>query len=380
MKEIVQLMEEWQLNAGDLRERMYRAPTPQERERWHGLWLLAQGWSAIQVAEALDREPHTIGNWLANFRRGGAQGLVFEQTGGSPPVLNWGQQNQLKSAVQNPPGEAGVELSNWNWKVVRQFLKQSFDLGLSRSSCLNYLHRLGFVLKRPKKRLLKAKDEARKAFVLQYRQIREEAQESGAKIFFVDEAHFRADADLRGKWVLKGEPALVDSTSPRWGEKACYYSGVCLEAGEVEAMEIAGNSNAETSTAFLRQLREKHPGPLVVIWDNGPAHRGEAIRSYLTTPDLQLRLVALPAYSPDFNADEAVWDWAREEVTANECLGTKAQVQEKMNAFFGGLAHRKDEVKHRCRTLLQARADALIFTPSLPLPSLQNVVPTLALV
>ena len=53
-------------------------------------------------------------------------------------------------------------MSNWNWKVVRQFLKQSFDLGLSRSCCLNYLHRLGFVLKRPKKRLLKAKDEERK--------------------------------------------------------------------------------------------------------------------------------------------------------------------------------------------------------------------------
>ena len=69
---------------------------------------------------------------------------------------------------------------------------------------------------------------------------------------------------------------------------------------------IAGNSNAETSTAFLQQLRENHPGPLVVIWDNGPAHRGEAIRSYLATPDLHLRLVALPAYSPDFNADEAV--------------------------------------------------------------------------
>ena len=72
-------------------------------------------------------------------------------------------------------------MSNWNWKVVRQFLKQSFDLGLSRSSCLNYLHRLGFVLKRPKKRLLKAKDEERKAFVLQYSQIREEAQESGPR-------------------------------------------------------------------------------------------------------------------------------------------------------------------------------------------------------
>ena len=380
MTDMVQLMEEWQLDVGNLRESMYRAPTPRERERWHGLWLLAQGWSATQVAEALDREPHTIGNWLDNFRRGGAQGLVFEQTGGSPPVLSRGEQAQLKSAVQNPPGKAGIEFSNWNWKVVRQFLKQSFDLRLSRSSCLNYLHRLGFVLKRPKKRLLKAKDEERKAFVLQYSQIREEAERRGAKIFFVDEAHFRADGDLRGKWVLKGEAALVDSTSPRWGEKACYYSAVCLETGEVEAMEIAGNSNAETSTAFLQQLRENYPGPLVVIWDNGPAHRGAAIRSYLATPDLQLRLVALPAYSPDFNADEAVWDWAREEVTANECLGTKAKVQEKMNEFFGGLAHRKDEVKHRCRTRLQALADALIMPTTPLMPSLPHVVPTLALV
>ena len=34
--------------------------------------------------------------------------------------------------------------------------------------------------------------------------------------------------------MLKGEPALVDSTSPHWGEKASYYSAVCLETGEVE--------------------------------------------------------------------------------------------------------------------------------------------------
>ena len=47
-----------------------------------------------------------------------------------------------------------------------------------------------------------------------------EAERTGFKIFFADEAHFRADAELRGKWVLKGTPALVDSTSPRRGEKA----------------------------------------------------------------------------------------------------------------------------------------------------------------
>ena len=100
----------------------------------------------------------------------------------------------------------------------------------------------------------------------------------------------------------------------------------------------------------------------------------------MATHDLHLRLVALPAYSPDINANEAVWDWAREEVTANECLGTKAKVQEKMDEFFGGLAHRKDEVRHRCRTRLQARADALMSRATSPLTSPANVVPTLALV
>ena len=202
----------------------------------------------------------------------------------------------------------------------------------------------------------------------------------GAKICFVDEAHFRADADLRGKWVLRGQPALVDSTSPRWGDKASYYSAVCLETGEVEVMELVGNSTAETSTTFLRQLRGTHPEPLVVIWDNGPAHRGKAIREYLTTPDLNLQLVALPAYSPDFSGDEAIWEWARAEVTTNTCLGTKAKVQEKVGEFFRGLVDRTAEVKQRCRTLLQARADALMLPTTQSLRETNHVDSTLALV
>lgn len=65
-------------------------------------------------------------------------------------------------------------------------------------------------------------------------------------------------------------------------------------------MEMTGTSNAATSAAFLQQLRARHAGPLVVIRDNGPAHGGEAMRNYLATPGLNLRLVRLPAYSPDF--------------------------------------------------------------------------------
>lgn len=283
--------------------------------------------------------------------------------------------------MQTSPQQAGIEeLANWNWKVVREFIRRRFHHELVRSSCLNYLHRLGFVLKRPKKRLLKADAQKREAFVAFYVELLAQAREIEAKVFFVDEAHFRADADLRGKWVLRGQPALVDSSSPRLAEKATYYSAVCLETGEVEEMEPQGNCTAETSAAFLRQLRANHTEPLIVVWDNGPAHHGEPIRRLLGTPDLRLRLVPLPGYSPDFNADEAIWDWAREEVTANTCLGSKAKVREKMEQFFQGLSWRSDEVKRRCRTKLQARAESLTMQMAGALAQPDHVDPTLALV
>jgi transposase len=263
----------------------------------------------------------------------------------------------LKVAVQATPAEVGIDVANWNWKVVRQFIQARCGIRLSRSTCLRYLHRPGFVCKRPKKRLLKADQAKRVAFVAHYAALLLEAQATGAKIFFADEAHFRADGDLRGKWVLQGHPALVDSTCPRWGEKASYYAAVCLATGEVEAMELAGTSSSATSAAFLRQLRANHPGPRIVIWDNGPAHGGEAVRDYLATPDSALRVLRLPAYSPDFNADEAIWAWVRDEATANTCLGTKARVQERVTQFFAGLKDRTAEVRSRCRTKLQALAE-----------------------
>ena len=265
-------------------------------------------------------------------------------------------------AIEATPAAAGIALANWNWKGVCMFIQQRFGRLLCRSSCLNYLHRLGFVLKRPKKRLLKADAAQRETFVASYARLRSEAATTGSKLFFVDEAHFRADVELRAKWVQRGQAALADSTSPRLGEKISYYSGICLETGEVEVMAVHENCTAATSVAFLQQLRGKQSAPLIVIWDNSPVHRGLEMRAYLAKPDLKLRLVALPAYSPDFNADEAIWGWAREEVTANVCFGTAARVREQLEPFFGGLAERTAEVQRRCRTILQAQADVLMAT------------------
>ena len=53
--------------------------------------------------------------------------------------------------------------------------------------------------------------------------------------------------------MLRSEPALVATSSPKFGEKATYYSAIYLETGELEAMPVlVGNTNAGTSMAFLQ--------------------------------------------------------------------------------------------------------------------------------
>jgi transposase len=85
MNDVQFVLEHWHLDTNQVRERLYRAPTPRERERWHAVWLLAHGWSVNQTAEALGRDARSIGDWLANLQESGPAGLAFEQSGGSPP-------------------------------------------------------------------------------------------------------------------------------------------------------------------------------------------------------------------------------------------------------------------------------------------------------
>ncbi len=83
--DLEEALSQCQIDPATVRARMYRAPTPRGRERWHALWLAPQGWPTARVAAALGRDPHTVGSWLAAFRRDGPGALAFLHTGGSPP-------------------------------------------------------------------------------------------------------------------------------------------------------------------------------------------------------------------------------------------------------------------------------------------------------
>ena len=279
---------------------------------------------------------------------------------------------------------AGIELANW--KVVHRFVSERFDVNL---------HRLGVAFKRPKKRLLKANEAKREAFAAEYATLWDEPGRTGGKIFFADEAHFRADAELRGKWVLKGEPAPVKTGAGSGGLQQSKVrregqlllggvpgdrrGGVDGTGGEQQRRNIGDLPEAtegEAHWAIERDLGQRAGAP----WRGVEGVPADAMPGAAAGEPPSTRGQALPDYSPDFNGDEAIWGWAREEATGNLCLGSKAKVQERVGNFLAGLASRKEEVKCRCRIILQSKAEALVrdSRPASPHPA--NAHPTLALV
>ena len=62
--------------------------------------------------------------------------------------------------------------------------------------------------------------------------------------------------------------------------------------------------------AFLRLLLRHLTGPIIVLWDGGSIHRGPAVRALLARHP-RLLVERFPAYAPELNPDELVWNYLK---------------------------------------------------------------------
>ena len=59
---------------------------------------------------------------------------------------------------------------------------------------------------------------------------------------------------------------------------------------------------------------------LIVVWDGASYHRACVVHE--AAEALNIDLVPLPGYSPDFMPVEALWRWLREDLTYHHCHST----------------------------------------------------------
>ena len=72
--------------------------------------------------------------------------------------------------------------------------------------------------------------------------------------------------------------------------------------------------------AFLEHLRCEVPGRMVIIWDGAPMHRRHLIKEFLAAgAALRLHLERLPAYAPELNPGEGLWQQLKGVELRNLC-------------------------------------------------------------
>lgn len=122
---------------------------------------------------------------------------------------------------------------------------------------------------------------------------------------FQDEACFGRISDVRRCWAPKPLRPLCQAMLSR--EYTYAYAAVDVQTGQLDTL-VLPHVNTPCMQLFLNELATRYPNEnLVIILDGAGWHRSKT----LTMPPNILPL-PLPAYAPELNPVEHVWDDLRE--------------------------------------------------------------------
>ena len=86
------------------------------------------------------------------------------------------------------------------------------------------------------------------------------------------------------------------------------------------------------SVNFLKHLLWQTESKLLVIWDGSPIHRNQCIKEYLSNgATKQIHLERLPAYAPDLNPDEGVWNYLKYVELKNMCCTDLSNLRQELH-------------------------------------------------
>jgi transposase len=89
--------------------------------------------------------------------------------------------------------------------------------------------------------------------------------------------------------------------------------------------------NSEDVVAFLEHLLREVPGRMVIIWDGAPIHRSHVIKTFLANGAAQrLHVERLPAYAPELNPGEGLWQQLKGVELRNLCCFDLPHLREEL--------------------------------------------------
>ena len=102
----------------------------------------------------------------------------------------------------------------------------------------------------------------------------------------------------------------------------------------------------ETVVAFLRQLLRQIPGKVVVVWDGASIHRCQEVKDFLAIGAARrLQLERLPAYAPELNPAEGVWNLLKRKELKNRCCQDLGELRWEVGLAIRRLQRRRHLIR-----------------------------------
>jgi transposase len=107
------------------------------------------------------------------------------------------------------------------------------------------------------------------------------------------------------EWCTRDHLSAIGAISPE-GKLYFHVQDHSMDSGDV--------------VAFLEHLLREISGRLVIIWDRAPIHRSHIIQEFLANGAAQrIHLERLPAYAPELNPGEGLWQQLKGVELRNLC-------------------------------------------------------------
>lgn len=292
----------------DLRQRVRAATDSRDKERLQVvLWASSGQHTLEELAQLVGRARSTVQIWLDKFQQGGLSVLLQRD---APPGLT--------SPIGEPEVQAELKdgLKKGRWRTAGQvaaWLKAAHGIERAAKSLYYWLGKVGGALRVPRPSHVKKDPAAAAAFRIGLEQALEALdlpKERPVKVWVADESRFGLHVHSRRCWALRGERVVV----PR---QHCYqweyvYGALEVVQGDAE-FRFMPSVQRDFSRDFLRQIAQSDPqAEHVVIWDQAGFHPQP---QEVGLPS-RIHLLPLPAYSPELNPVEGLWDQVQD-VTCN---------------------------------------------------------------
>ena len=314
--------------ASEVIERESQEKIPWKLQRLQGIRLALEGQDSYRRIAAIVRvTAATLNKWIHWYREDGLEGLLSRAMGargGKLPRFGPEQWERFRT-----------ELAKGTWRTARdvqRWLKEALGLKMSRKEVCRHLGKLGARLKVGRRSHVKKDPVATEAFKSGGLDAKLAAlalaPRTPVRVWVLDEARFGLHTEHRRMWALPGVRVIVPHQQ-KYEWDYTYGAVEVSRAGSVFCFQ--STVHQEASGKFIDQIVAHDPAAIhVLIQDGAGFHLPE------NDPRLpaNVRIITLPAYSPELNPVEKLWDHLKDEI----CNRVFASVEELREALTEWLA------------------------------------------